>query len=344
MKEQDCIMGAIVVVDALWGDSGKGKVAAFLSRREQASLCVRAGIGTNAGHSIYLDDTGVARTRQLPLGFIYPGTAVAIGSGVAVDPTIFRHEVDEYELEGRVRVDYRCPIITAEHIQHERESQHLSETVGSTKSGSGMAHADFVLRQATQAKDVPELQPYLADVARLANEQAQAGTIVIECSQGTFLSLALSPDYPYVTSGNCTVAAAMDDVGLSWRNMRGAVMVVKAVPSRVGAGPLPGELDADEIQRRGIAEYGVVTGRLRRKAEEIPWEMLRYAAMLNGPTEIALTFCDHYDPEVTGATRPEQLTARVRELIAKVEAASGAAVTIVETGKLFSHIIDLRTV
>ena len=41
---------------------------------------MRAGIGTNAGHSIYLDDTGAARTRQLPLGFIHPGTAVAIGS------------------------------------------------------------------------------------------------------------------------------------------------------------------------------------------------------------------------------------------------------------------------
>jgi adenylosuccinate synthase len=335
-------MGALVVVDALWGDSGKGKVAAFLSRREQASWCIRAGIGTNAGHSVYLADVGAVRTRQLPLGFLYPGTAVAIGSGVAVDPRIFRHEVDEYDLEERVRVDYRCPIITEAHIQRERENQHLMETVGTTASGSGMAHADFVLRQALQARDIPELQPYLADVAQLANEQAQEGTIVIECSQGTFLSLALSPDYPYVTSGNCTVAAAMDDVGLSWRHMRGAVMVVKAVPSRVGGGPLPGEMDAAEIQKRGIAEYGVVTGRLRRKAEEIPWEMLRYAAMLNGPTEIALTFCDHYDPDVTGATSPEQLTPKVRELIVKVEEATSAPVTIVETGKLFGHMIDLR--
>jgi len=335
-------MGALVVVDALWGDSGKGKIAAFLSRREQASWCLRAGIGTNAGHSVYLADTGAVRTRQLPLGFLYPGTAVAIGSGVAVDPRIFRHEVDEYDLEERVRVDYRCPIITEEHIRRERENQHLMETVGTTASGSGMAQADFALRQALQAKDIPELQPYLADVAQLANQQAQEGTIVIECSQGTFLSLALSPDYPYVTSGNCTVAAAMDDVGLSWRNMRGAVMVVKAVPSRVGAGPLPGEIDADEIERRGIAEYGVVTGRPRRKAAEIPWDLLRYAAMLNGPTEIALTFCDHYDPAVAGATRFDQLTPRVRELIDKVEEATGAPVTIVETGKLFAHMIDRR--
>src|SRR5216110_796939 len=92
------IMGAIIVVDALWGDSGKGKVAGYLSRRENASLCVRAGIGTNAGHSVYLSEQDVIRTRQLPLGFLHPGKAVAIGSGVAVDPRIFRHEVDEYDL------------------------------------------------------------------------------------------------------------------------------------------------------------------------------------------------------------------------------------------------------
>src|SRR5262249_51159562 len=153
-------------------------------------------------------------------------------------------------------------------------------------------------RQVAQAGSIPSLQPFLADVAQEANEHARAGCVVVECSQGTFLSLALSPDYPYVTSGNCTVAAAADDVGLSWRNISGAVMVVKAVPSRVGAGPLPDEIEADEIHQRGIAEYGVVTGRLRRKAAGIPWDYLRYAAMLNGPTEIALTFCDHFDPDV----------------------------------------------
>jgi adenylosuccinate synthase len=336
-------MGAFVVVDALWGDSGKGKVAAYLSRREQASWCLRAGIGTNAGHSIYLDDTNVIRTRQLPMGFLNESTSVAVGSGVALDPRIFRKEVDAYNLEKRVFIDYRCPVITEEHIAREQGNQHLSETVGSTKSGSGMAQSDFVLRTAKQARDIPELQPYVTDVAEIANKNAKDSAVIIECSQGTYLSLALSPDYPFVTSGNCTVAAAMDDVGLNWRYMSGAVMVVKAVPSRVGAGPMPGEMDAEEIKARGIAEYGVVTGRLRRKSAEVPWDMLEYAAMLNGPTEIALTFCDHFDPEVTGATSADQLTPKVRELIAKVEEVTGAPVTIVETGKHFHHMIDLRS-
>ena len=335
-------MGAIIVVDALWGDSGKGKVAAFLSRREDAALCLRAGIGTNAGHSIYLSEDDVIRTRQLPMGFLHERTAIAIGSGVAVNPEILAAEIARYGLEGRVKVDYRCPIITADHIRREHENDHLTETVGSTRSGSGMAHSDFVLRVAQQARNIPELAALCADVAQLANDAAKAGTVIVECSQGTFLSLALSPDYPYVTSGNCTVAAAADDVGLSWRNISGAMMVVKAVPSRVGEGPMPGEMDAAEIQRRGIAEYGVVTGRLRRKAAELPWDMLRYAAMLNGPTEIALTFCDHFDPEVTGVTKRAQLTEKVKTLIGQVEEACGAPVTLVETGKLFSHLVDMR--
>lgn len=335
-------MGATIIVDALWGDSGKGKVAGYLSRRDNASLCIRAGIGTNAGHSVYLSEENVIRTRQLPLGFLNPTTRVAIGSGVAVDPQILHDEVSRYDLQDRIQVDYRCPIITPDHIRRERENVHLVGTVGTTASGSGMAQADFALRQVQQAKDIPSLEPYLADIAQIANDQARAGTVIVECSQGTMLSLALSPDYPYVTSGNCTVAAAVDDVGLSWRNIAGAIMVVKAVPSRVGGGPLPNEMDSDEIERRGIAEYGVVTGRLRRKASEMPWDLLRYAAMLNGPTEIALTFCDHFDPAVTGATRADQLTPAIRALIEQVEVATNAPVTIVETGKLFEHMIDLR--
>ncbi|MEM8531815.1 MAG: adenylosuccinate synthetase [Chloroflexota bacterium] len=335
-------MGAIIVVDALWGDSGKGKVSAYLSQRENALWCFRAGIGTNAGHSVYLSEEEIIRTRQLPLGFLHDSTSIAVGSGVAVNPDILDAEITQYGLQQRTKIDYRCPIITPEHIRREQENTHLAEQIGSTKSGSGVVQSNFALRVVQQARNVEQLQPYLADVAHLANEAAQQGTVVVECSQGTFLSLALSPDYPYVTSGNCTVAAAADDVGLNWRHIAGAVMVVKAVPSRVGPGNLPNELDAAEIERRGIAEYGVVTGRLRRKATEIPWSLLEYAAMLNGPTEIALTFCDHYDPEVTGATHPEQLTTAVRQLIDRMEQTTGAPVTIVETGKLFAHMIDMR--
>jgi adenylosuccinate synthase len=76
--------------------------------------CVRAGIGTNAGHSVYLAaGQQPIRTRQLPMGFLHPTTRVAVGSGVAVDPDILIDEIQRYDLADRVWIDNRCPIITA---------------------------------------------------------------------------------------------------------------------------------------------------------------------------------------------------------------------------------------
>ena len=255
-------MSAIIVVDAFWGDSGKGKVAAFLAQKHQAAYSVRAGIGTNAGHSILFADGSEIRTRQLPCGFLHPDTQLRIGSGVAVDPELFFAELDQldpsYGLRERTRVDYRCPLILPEYRQREAADVFLQEH-GTTASGS--------------------------DVARELNESCLRGeTIVVEGSQGTHLSLALSEDYPDCTSDNCTTAAFADDVGLNWHHIAEVCLVVKAVPSRVGTGPLPLQLTPAEEERRGIVEYGVTTGRRRRKAAGISWPHLETAVLLNGPT------------------------------------------------------------
>jgi adenylosuccinate synthase len=334
-------MGAVIIVDALWGDSGKGKTCAYLARSLDAPLAVRAGVGTNAGASVILADGTVVRARQLPTGWLNPRTRVAVGSGVLIDPTVLRDEIDRFGIGERTLIDYRCAVITPEHIEAERRDDNLSRRVGSTCTGNGYARSDFVLRRARQARDIIELQPYLTDVALLVNDVAATGTVLIEGSQGTFLSLALSPDYPYTTSDNCTAAAAIDDVGLNWRLVQDVVMVVKAMPTRVGEGPLSYEMSAEEAMARGIAEYGVVTGRPRRKASQVDWDLLGYAAMLNGPTQIVSTFCDHYDPEMRTARTPDDITPRVRDLIVQVERVTGAPVTLVDTGKHLDDFIAL---
>ena len=48
------------------------------------------------------------------------------------------------------------------------------------------------------------------------------------------------------------------------------VLLVKALPSRVGTGPLPLQIEVEEEDRRQIAEYGVTKGRRRRKAQVFP--------------------------------------------------------------------------
>ena len=336
-------MGAIVVVDAFWGDSGKGKTCAYLARALDAPLTVRAGVGTNAGASVYRRGDSVVRARQLPTGWLNPGSRVAVGSGVLVDPRVFLDEVERFGLADRAYVDYRCAVISPEHIAAERADEHLTRRVGSTCTGNGRARSDFVLRRAQQARDVPELQPFLTDVARQVNDVAASSTVIVEGSQGTFLSLALTPDYPCATSDNCTSAAAMDDVGLNWRRVQDVVLVVKAMPTRVGEGPLPFEMSEDDAAARGILERGVVTGRARRKAEQIDWDLLAYSAMLNGPTQVVLTFCDHYDPTVRGVISPDGLTSRVRSLVDQVEKTCEAPVVLVETGKYLDQFVSLST-
>lgn len=334
-------MGAVIIVDAMWGDSGKGKVCAHLAVRDKVALTVRAGVGTNAGASVTLDDGTLVRARQLPTGWINPDTQVAVGSGVLVDPDVFLAEVDRFDLAGRAFVDGRCALITAEHIDAERRDPHLAGVVGSTCTGNGAARANFVRRRARQVKDEPMLAPYVTDVARTVNDLARDATVLVEGSQGTLLSLAFSAEYPYTTSDNCTSAAAMDDVGLNWRLVSEVLMVVKALPSRVGGGPLPYEMDEQEILRRGVAEYGVVTARPRRKASQIDWELLEYATMLNGPTQVALTFCDHADPAMRGARDRSAVTTPVRDLIDQVEEVTGAPVVLLDTGPGLSDMIDL---
>ena len=339
-------MGAIIVVDAFWGDSGKGKVAAYLAQKHRATYSVRAGTGTNAGHSIFFADGSEIRTHQLPCGFLHPDTQLRVGSGVAVDTEQFFAELEQldprHSLRQRTRVDYRCPLILPEYRDREAADTFLRDQVGTTASGTGVARAEFALRRAQQARNSTALAEHTADVARELNEACLRGeTIVIEGSQGTHLSLALSDDYPHCTSDNCTTAAFADDVGLNWRHIEEVVLVVKALPSRVGTGPLPLQLEIAEEDERGIAEYGVTTGRRRRKAAGISWPHLQEAIMLNGPTQIALTFCDHLDPAVIGARGADALTPPVRDLLDELQDRFDIPVTLCDYGKNFEDLIDL---
>ena len=117
--------------------------------------------------------------------------------------------------------------------------------------------------------------------------------------------------------------------------------MVKALPSRVGTGPLPLQLTLAEEECRGLAEYGVTTGRRRRKASGISWPHLETAVLLNGPTQLALTFCDHLDPEVTGARDRSALTAPVRHLIDELETRFNIPVSLCDCGVHFENLVEI---
>lgn len=336
--------GAYIIIGGQWGDEGKGLISAYISARENALAVYRAGTGANAEHGIFLEDeTTYLKTNQLPLGWMFnPDILIRIGSGVAVDPEKLINETRKYNLGSRVRVDYRCPIITKEHIQAEENSKGM-KSIGSTFSGTGFCKADFVLRKALQARNVPELSSAMIDVQKEINRLAKEGVVVVECSQGTWLSLALSPDYPNTTSDNVTTMAAADDVLLNWQHIKEVVLVVKAVPSREGAGSFGSskELDSDYVLKQGMFEPSSIGGVQRRKAEGIDFDLLKESVEINGATQIALTFCDHYDKKITNAKNHDEITDKVLDLVTEIQERTRVPVTILNTGKAYNNIIDL---
>ncbi len=143
------------------------------------------------------------------------------------------------------------------------------------------------------------LRPYIADAAFELDSALRAGEVVLaEGAQGTLLDLDHGT-YPFVTSSSTVAPGALTGLGLGLTAAAGAAVsgVVKAFQTRVGAGPFPTEVSGELAERlRGSGknpwdEFGTTTGRPRR----VGWldgVLLRYAARLNGLTELAVTKLD----------------------------------------------------
>jgi len=137
------------------------------------------------------------------------------------------------------------------------------------------------------------LEPYVADASLLVWEGLKEGkNVLFEGGQGTLLDIDHGT-YPFVTSSNPTAGGAPVGIGIGPKMIDDVIGVAKAYISRVGTGPFPTE-ELDEIGDRMIdigGEYGVVTGR-RRRCGWLDAVALKYAARVNGLTEIALTKLD----------------------------------------------------
>ena len=75
---------------------------------------------------------------------------------------------------------------------------------------------------------------------------------------------------------------------------------------------------------------------------EFDWEQLRGSAVLNGATDIALTFADYITAENQKAIRFERLSKETRDLIAEVEQVANAPVSLISTCFDRFGVIDRR--
>ncbi len=332
-------MPSMLVIGGFFGDEGKGKIISYLAVHDDPAIVVRGGAGPNAGHTIH-DGGKIFKVRMLPSGFLNKNARVMIGPGVVVNPDVLHREVDDLGVRGRAFVDQNCGIIEESHLQRDSRGD-LKEKIGSTGSGTGPANADRALRVLRLAKDVESTKPYTVDVPRQVNDALDAGHLVlVEGTQGTFLSL-WHGTYPYVTSKDVTAPGICADIGLGPTRVDEVIVVFKAYVTRVGTGPLAGELSSEEAASRGWSEFGTVTGRQRRAAE-FDFDLAARAVMLNGATQISVTKLDVIYPDCAGKTSFDDLGSDARAFIGGIEDRLGVPVTIIGTGPAVGDIIDRR--
>src|SRR5881296_396109 len=144
-----------------------------------------------------------------------------------------------------------------------------------------------------------KLRPFVTNTVVYLHRALQHGKeILFEGAQGTFLDIDHGT-YPYVTSSNTTAGGACTGTGVPPHRVGRVVGVMKAYTTRVGEGPLPTEDRqlAETFHNRG-REFGATTGR-KRRCGWFDAVATRYATMINGIDELAITNLDgldHVDP------------------------------------------------
>lgn len=179
------------------------------------------------------------------------------------------------------------------------------------------------------------LLPLITDTSLVTFRAIREGKrVLLEGAQGALLDVDHGT-YPYVTSSNTTAGGAAIGAGIGPTAIDAVLGVVKAYTTRVGNGPLPTEADdpISELLRGLGAEFGATTGRPRRCG----WfdaVVVRYAARVNGLTDLAVTKLDVLDTlaeiplctgyEVDGETVSDmpadpEILARVRPVYTTLE-------------------------
>jgi len=331
-------MSCTVIVGGFWGDEGKGKIISYLALKDKLDVCVRTG-SVNAAHTVWYKGKRYA-LHMVPAAFLHEKCRLLISAGANVHVAKFLEEVEATNVKNRIGIDYQASIIEEKHSTQDKTSAHL-KGLGTTGWGVGPAIEERIRRTAKVAKDIPELQPYLTDVATEVNNAINAGQkVLLEGTQGLMLSLFYGT-YPYVTGRDTSASAICSEAGVGPTKVDNVLVVFKAFMTRVGTGPLPGELTKEEALKRGWFETAAGTGRDRRSAP-FNFELAKKAVTVNGATQTALTKLDVLYSECKGVREYDKLPKEAKQFINEIEKQTGVPVVLIGTGPEALDIIDRR--
>ncbi len=338
-----------VIVGAQYGSEGKGNVCAALA--PNYAVLMRVG-GPNAGHKVR---DPAFTFRHLPSGTAHNRAArLLIGAGATISVEILLEEIAGLAALGckvdgtRLSIDPQAVVIEQSDRDYEGGSL---DVIASTKQGVGVAAARKVIGRSKKAelgaevrlaRDVEALKPFVRRVDRQLEAAYAAGEmIMLEGTQGTDLSLHHGI-WPNVTSRDTTAAGCLAEAGIAPRRVRRVVMVTRTFPIRVGG--TSGDFAAGEMSWKDVAsrsgipeeelvasEEGSVSHNLRRVGA-FSWEQVRRAAVLNGATDIALTFADYLGIGNREAATFAALEPSVLSFIDRLEKVTATPVTYVSKG------------
>ncbi|MGL4346795.1 MAG: adenylosuccinate synthase [Chitinophagaceae bacterium] len=258
------------------------------------------------------------------------GNGVVINPKILVEEIKKVNQLIGRDITSNVIISSNAHLILPTHeLLDSYDEQNSKNPIGSTQKGIGPTYTDKVSRHGFKIKFLLEsnykamlkyhIEQHLkqcihirledkkweewieaAEVCRTFNikdtsyylASQKDKKILAEGAQGFLLDNDFGT-YPFVTSSNTMAAGACIGLGVSPKKVNHILGIMKAYTTRVGNGDFPTEQNneyGDKIREIGH-EFGATTGRKRRCGWlDIP--LLKYACMVNGIDQIAITKID----------------------------------------------------
>ncbi len=361
----------VAVVDLQFGSTGKGQIAGTVGRQWQPDTVVCAN-GPNAGHTYkwWTTDGKTDYINQvmhtvMPVTAVLPSVRnILLGPGAVVDPERLALEIEQSEdlLAGkRILIHPNAAVVGV----HHREREKSLVRVGSTMKGT--AEAVIEKMQRGEAANIARTSMVLKSLPNVCIDEAEynkavdsSDKLLVEGAQGASLSIH-SRFYPHTTSRDVSISQIWADCRLPC--LEGDIQVIgvcRTYPIRVANRYTTSESsevrqigysggcysDQQEISWSDIGrepELTTVT-RLPRRLFTFSTQQILEAVRYNGPTSIALTFCDYLPshnaehPKIPEGMMPypvgpgERLSPCVSSHMRRIEAAAGRPVEFLSFG------------
>lgn len=146
-----------VLLGLQWGDEGKGKIVDALT--PEYDVIARFQGGPNAGHTLEFNQIKHV-LHTIPSGIFHPRQINVIGSGVVIDPVIFKKEIDSL-LPHKINLSHlyiskKAHLILPSHRALDRvyEEAKGAGKIGSTLKGIGPTYTDKIGRSGLRVGDI----------------------------------------------------------------------------------------------------------------------------------------------------------------------------------------------